>query len=76
LGKQAQSSQKNTQRMGEKLVLSTSTRKARKYRATQENQTTDRKINGYRNIVKPRKRSTTTSSTHLAQRRRTLVTEI
>jgi hypothetical protein len=76
LGKQAQRSQTNSQRMGEKLVHSTPTRKERKNRATQESSATDRKRNGYRNTVESRKRSTTTSSTHLAQRRRTLAAEI
>jgi len=62
--------------MGEKLVHSSPTRKARKNREAQENTIENRNINGYRNVVESRKRGTIASSTHLAQRRRTLAAEI
>jgi hypothetical protein len=67
---------KHSQRMGEKLVHSSPTRKERKNRASRESSTPDRNRNGYRNVVESRKRGTTASSTHLVQRRRTLAVEI
>jgi hypothetical protein len=62
--------------MGEKLVHSPSTRKARKIRTAQENTKANGNKNGYRNVVESRERGTTASSAHLAQRRRTLAFEI